>query len=319
MAKPSKPNGYHNSSLVERASAFRKQKSLGQCFLVSSLVLDDICSFTLSPAEQPDLDGDLVLEIGSGIGFLTERLAPLCRKLYAVELDAKCLVHLNLIAIQHPHLKIHRRDILQTQLRDLVEPDLLAKILGGQEEKLKIIANIPYQISSRIITHFLGEIGEDLEPSSGQPSNRALISEINILVQKEFAARLCAKPGTKDHGSLTLLVNYWAEVEKLFDVKRTMFLPQPQVDSTLVSIRLRPKPLLDFSTSDIPQPALKLRQLIKAIYANRRKTMNNVLKSMGLGAEIIRKLDLANLRGETMDLEALWALLLRIEALKSVE
>ncbi len=307
MAKTKKPNGFHDPQLVERARLFRKQKSLGQCFLVSSMVLEDICDFTVSPTDTPSQDGDLVLEIGSGIGFLTEKLAPRVRKLYTVELDASCMTALKFIQIEHPNVEVTRADILQTQLSDLIGGELASKILKGEEEKIKIIANIPYQISSKIIVHFLGEIGDDL--SETQISNRHLISELNILVQKEFADRICAQPGVKDHGALTLLVNYWAEAEKLFDVPHSMFMPEPQVESTLVSIRLREKPLVDLKSLGIKDPAKKLRRLIKAIYSSRRKTLNNSLKAAGYDQEIIRSLQLENLRGETLGLEQLLPIL----------
>ncbi len=298
-----KPNGFLDPQLIERAQAFRKQKALGQCFLVSSLVLEDIASFTLSPVENPDTEGDLVFEIGAGIGFLTEKLLPQVRKLYAVELDTSCMPFLKLLQAADPKLEVLRGDVLQTQLADCVGKELAAQILKGEEEKIKVIANIPYQISSRIIVHLLGEIGDDLTET--KTTNRHLISEINILVQKEFADRLCAKPGVKDHGALTLLVNYWAEVERLFDVPRSMFMPEPKVDSTLVCIKLRDKPAVDLSKLGIDKPAQKLRRLIKTIYSNRRKTMNNALKAGGYDGEIISSLNLGNLRGETLDLEGL--------------
>lgn len=288
---------------MERAQAFRKQKALGQCFLVSSLVLEDIASFTLSPTDSPETEGDLVFEIGAGIGFLTEKLLPQVRKLYAVELDTSCMPFLKLLQGADPKLEVIRGDVLQTQVSDCIGAELAAKILKGEEEKIKVIANIPYQISSRIIVHMLGEIGDDLNET--KTTNRHLISEINILVQKEFADRLCAKPGIKDHGALTLLVNYWAEVERLFDVPRSMFMPEPKVDSTLVCIKLRDKPAVNLAELGIDKAGQKLRRLIKTIYSNRRKTMNNALKAGGYDAEIISSLNLGNLRGETLDLEGL--------------
>ncbi len=310
MVKTKTPNGFHDPDLIERSRLFRKQKALGQCFLVSSLVLEDIVSFTVSPVGQPQENGDLVYEIGAGIGFLTEKLLPQVRKLYAVELDASCMTDLKLLSVSNPHLELKRGDVLQTQVEELIGTELAEKIRKGEEEKLKVIANIPYQISSRIITHLLGEIGEDLD---GRKHNRDLISEINILVQKEFADRICAEPGIKDFGSLTLLVNYWAEAEKLFDVPRSMFMPEPQVDSTFISIKLRDKPAVDLAALNIDNAAAKLRRLIKTIYSNRRKTMNNALKAGAYDADLIKSLELANLRGETMGLQELCDLLIRLD------
>lgn len=274
------------------------------------MVLEDIVSFTVSPGDEPQENGDLVFEIGAGIGFLTEKLLPCVRRLYAVELDASCMPALKILAAANEHLVLKRADVLQTELEELIGTELATRIRSGEEEKLKVIANIPYQISSRIITHLLGEIGEDLE---GRKHNRDLISEINILVQREFADRICAQPGTKDFGSLTLLVNYWAEAEKLFDVPRTMFMPEPEVESTLISIKLRDKPMVNLSQLGIEKPAAKLRRLIKTIYNNRRKTMNNALKAGGYDQDLIKQLELGNLRGETMDLQQLCDLLIRLD------
>ena len=272
-------------NLKARAEAYRKQKSLGQCFLVDESILNQIIeSANLNP------QSDTVLEIGPGIGFLTEYLAPQVKALYAVELDTSTLPFLQKIQGKFPNFVFKRADFLGTKPEDLMDEEQLNTFREGRKPKIKIIANIPYQISSKILVHLLGEIGE---PSAF----RDYISDIFIMVQKEYALRLLAKPGTKDYGSITLLVQYWADLEYLFDVPRTCFSPSPNVDSAFIRISPLPKPRI------ISKHPLKLRKLIRAIFANRRKTLSNALKIAGYNKEVVDSLKLEKLRGETLPLQ----------------
>lgn len=266
-----------SEDLILRAKNFAKQKSLGQNFLVDANILNQIM-------EVSDLDPsrDVVIEIGSGIGFLTERLVKSCAKLYSVELDKRVEKYLKIIQANNSNFTYLLQDFLSLSVADIV---------GDKNTKVKIVANIPYQISSLILLHLFGEIGE---PSA----SNFQITEVNILLQKEFAQRLAAKPGTKAHGSMTLLINYWAEVIPCLEVNKNSFLPKPEVDSMFVKIVKRDKPLVK---SSCPKA---LRRFIKAIYANRRKKLANGLKAAGYSQEEIGKLNLAeNLRGENLSLQ----------------
>lgn len=307
-------------NLSQRAKNFRKQHSLGQNFLTNEKVLEQIIN-----ASDISKD-DVVIEIGPGIGFLTELIIPKAKELFSVELDRNTIPYLKILKAANSNFHYLRDDFLALSLDDVIslnsyeqkkkalleedaELDLeledtemitdeelkycrsLLEELKASKSKIKIVANIPYQITSRILVHLLGEMGDE-------SANRTMLSEINILVQKEFADRLCAVPGTKDYGSMTMLIQYWAEVTREVDVPRTSFSPAPKVDSTFIKLKIREKPIVDLKN------AKQVRRFIKAIFGNRRKKLLNGLKSAGYSQAEIDKLELPeNLRGETLSLE----------------
>lgn len=276
-----------SDDLIIRAKHYPKQKELGQNFLVDSSKLDAIVL-----ASDLDSQRDIVVEIGPGIGFLTERLVKKVNKLFAVELDANAVTSLNILKANNKNFNFIRGDFLSLSIDQILETnsELISEIRSGIRPKLKIVANIPYQISSKILLHLLGEMGSE-------SANKDLISEINILVQKEFAERLCAKPGTKAYGAITLLMNYWAEVTPMVEIPKECFRPIPKVDSRFIKIKLRPKPLIETNNPK------QLRRFIKAIFSNRRKILINSLIAAGYTNEQIELLNLPNkLRGETLNL-----------------
>lgn len=276
-----------SEELINRAQRYPKQKELGQNFLVDAGKLDAIVAAAALDSKQ-----DTVIEIGPGIGFLTERIIDKCYRLFAVELDANAVTSLNILKANHKNFDFIRGDFLSLSIEKILglDPAVLAEIKSGSRPRAKIVANIPYQISSLILLHVLGEMGE------ANP-NRELVSEINILVQKEFAERLCAPPGVKAYGAITLLMNYWAEIEMLVDVPKECFRPIPKVDSCFIKIKLRDKPWVNSANPK------QLRRFIKAIFANRRKVLSNGLMAAGYSPEQIAALDLpAKLRGETLAL-----------------
>lgn len=316
-------------SLIQRAKNFRKQYSLGQNFLVNEEILNQI--ITVSDLSKEDI----VIEVGPGIGFLTEKIIAKAQELYSIELDRNTIPYLKILKAANANFHYLRDDFLALSIEDifylnsyeqkkkqLLENNEIEDLeiedtemisnrerensislfnqLQEQNKKIKIVANIPYQISSKILLHLLGEIGED-------SINKQYISEINILVQKEFANKLCAKPGDKDFGSLTLLMNYHADISQEIDVSRNDFLPAPKVDSCFIKIKIKEKP--DFS---IEKPK-QVRRLIKAIYANRRKKLINGLKAAGFHETEIKNLALAdNLRGETLSLKEINDLVMKL-------
>jgi 16S rRNA (adenine1518-N6/adenine1519-N6)-dimethyltransferase len=276
-----------SDDLIIRAKHYPKQKELGQNFLVDSSKLDAIVL-----ASDLDSQRDIVVEIGPGIGFLTERLVKKVNKLFAVELDANAVTSLNILKANNKNFNFIRGDFLSLSIDQILETnsELISEIRSGIRPKIKIVANIPYQISSKILLHLLGEMGSE-------SANKDLISEINILVQKEFAERLCAKPGTKAYGAITLLMNYWAEVTPMVEIPKECFRPVPKVDSRFIKIKLRPKPLIETNN---PR---QLRRFIKAIFSNRRKILINSLIAAGYTKEQIELLNLPDkLRGETLNL-----------------
>ena len=201
-----------------RAKQFKTKKRLGQNFLVDENVINRILQEV-----NPE---DTVLEIGAGAGFVTEQLVKKVKKVYAVEIDEEAVSVLQ--KIDAPNLEIIHNDILKTQLKDF------------EEEKFKIIANIPYYITSPILLHLLGEI-DDLNNE-----NRSRISEIVLMVQLEVAQRLAANQNSpsKQYGLLSILAQFYADVDIIQKVPAKSFYPAPKVESALVKLKIRKEPLI---------------------------------------------------------------------------
>ncbi len=204
--------------------------------------------------------------------------------------------------IKCDNLTIIHQDILKTDLSELISPlfQLGACRLGlpAQQQKIKIVANIPYYITSPIIAHLLGEI-DDLNNK-----NRNVISEIILMVQLEVAQRIVAneKSPSKQYGLLTILAQFWADCEIIQKVGRKCFYPSPKVDSALIKLNVRKEPKLQLSNYT------HFRKTIKSAFAQRRKNVKNCLMSGGFSRENIQK-SLENLgieenrRGETISIE----------------
>lgn len=263
---------------LQRAKYFRTKKRLGQNFLINSEVISDIIKFA---DIKPD---DTILEIGPGVGFVTEQLVKYAQKVIAVELDEEAIKELS--KLEADNLEIIHADILKTDLSDLCEG------------KLKVVANIPYYITSPIIAHLLGEI-DDLENK-----NRAKIENIILMVQEEVARRIVAteKSSGKQYGLLTMLSRFWADCSILRLVGRRSFYPAPKVNSALVEMKVRREPLLKLSDY------AHFRKVIKAGFSQRRKTLKNCLLNAGFGREKISKAFSElnfdeNIRGEKLSIE----------------
>ena len=262
---------------LQRAKYFKTKKRLGQNFLINGEVISDIIEYA---DIKPD---DTILEIGPGVGFVTEQLVKYAKKVIAIELDEEAVSELK--KLNADNLEIIHADILKTDL---------SKLCDG---KLKVVANIPYYITSPIIAHLLGEI-DDLENK-----NRANIETIILMVQEEVARRIVAtekSPG-KQYGLLTILSQFWADCSILRLVGRRSFYPAPKVNSALVSMRVRENPLLKLEDYTF------FRKVIKAGFAQRRKTLKNCLISAGFEKErvnnAISSLELdENIRGEKLSI-----------------
>ncbi len=256
-----------------RAKKFRTKKRLGQNFLVDENVIEEILSNVSSD--------DNVLEIGPGIGFVTEGLVEIAKRVCAVELDEEAIKALK---ISCPKAEIIHQDILKTDL---------SALLPVGEQKFKVIANIPYYITSPILVHLLGEIDE------AQHKNRSTIDEIILMVQLEVAKRLVASENSpnKEYGMLSILSQFWADVEIIKTVKARSFYPSPKVDSALVRLKIRPKGRVETN------PFLK--RTIKACFASRRKNIKNSLLQGGfLNVEkVLAQLGIdQNIRGEKLSI-----------------
>ena len=262
----------------ERAKYFKTKKRLGQNFLINGEVIQNIIEYANI---QPE---DTVVEIGPGVGFVTEQLVRHAKEVIAIELDEEAIKELEKLGSEN--LKIIHKDILKTDISEL------------SEGKVKIVANIPYYITSPIIAHLLGEI-DDLNNK-----NRNSISDILLMVQEEVARRMVANENSpsKQYGLLTILSQFWADVEIKELVGRKSFFPAPKVNSALVSLKVREKPLLELSDYT------HFRKTIKAAFSQRRKNIKNCLLSGGFSKEQIQtamqNLNLnENVRGEKLSIE----------------
>lgn len=244
---------------IKRAKFFRTKKRLGQNFLVNSDVIFDILDFAGITKE------DTVLEIGSGVGFVTEQLVKHAKKVIAIELDEEAIEVLK--KIECDNLEIIHKDILKTNLWELIP----------QGEKFKVVANIPYYITAPIIAHLLGEV-DDLTNK-----NRNSIDDVILMVQEEVARRIVADENSpsKEYGLLTILSQFWADCEILRLVGRKSFYPAPKVNSALVRFKIKEKPKLELSDYSY------FRRTIKAGFAQRRKNIKNCLINGGFDKDAV--------------------------------
>ena len=263
---------------LQRAKFFRTKKRLGQNFLINPDVIGDIIDFAGITKE------DTVLEIGPGVGFVTEQLVKHAKKVIAIELDEEAIKELE--KLDCDNLEIIHNDILKTDISALTE------------DNVKVVANIPYYITSPIIAHLLGEI-DDLHNK-----NRNKIKDIILMVQEEVARRIVAteKSQSKQYGLLTILSQFWADCEIIRLVGRKSFYPAPKVNSALVSLKVRKEPLLKLDDYSF------FRRVIKAAFSQRRKTLKNCLVGSGFDkvkvAEAISKMNLdENIRGEKLSIQ----------------
>ena len=231
---------------IMQAYGIRTQKEYGQNFLTDSSVVMGIAD------ECCDGNTKTILEIGPGMGVLTYELAQRYDKVIALEIDDKLIPVLGYTLGKFDNVSVINTDVMKIDLGTLLSPEFEK---GG----VSVCANLPYYITSPILMKLL---------ESGLP-----FDYITVMVQKEVADRLCAKPGGRDCGAITLAVAYRGEAELLFNVPADRFLPAPKVDSAVVRIKLfKNKPV-------IPKDEDLMFNVIKAAFAQRRKTLSNALSS----------------------------------------
>lgn len=235
---------------------FEFSKSLGQNFLIDGNIVRKI-------SQVGDItEEDYVLEIGPGIGTLTEELALNAKKVVAVELDKALLPILDETLKDYNNVEIVQGDILETDIHRLI----VEKLEGGP---IKVVANLPYYVTTPIIARL---IEEDLN-----------IESIIVMVQKEVADRMVASPSNKQYGSLSVFVNFYTYPEILIAVPKTVFMPQPKVGSAVIELRLK---------KVLPEIDRELFfKVVRAAFGKRRKTILNSLSysELGLEKEIIRE------------------------------
>lgn len=277
----------------EIAKNFKTKKRLGQNFLVDPHVLEFIVT-TANPQKD-----ETIIEIGPGLGFVSRLLAEKCETLIAIELDKDAIKYLENMKI--PNLRLINEDVLNVDFSTLTD------------KKVKVVANIPYYITTPILVHLLGEI-EQIEYK-----NREHISEVVLMVQKEVGKRLIAthESKNKEWGAISILAQYWSDIEYLKTVSSTSFFPKPKVESAILKFKVRQEPLIK------AKDAKCLRKVVKASFNFRRKTLKNSLSLSGFSGEIINKafenLDFTdNIRGEALSIEQLVNLSDEITSLLSV-
>ncbi len=224
---------------------FRFQKKFGQNFLIDRHVLDKIIS-----AAQITKD-DMILEIGPGIGTLTQLLAYNAKKVISVEIDKNLIPVLEYTLQGFDNVKVINEDILKLDIKKLVEEE-------NDNKPIKVVANLPYYITTPIIM--------------GLFEKHVPIESITVMIQKEVAARMSAGPGTKDYGALSLAVQYYSEPYLAANVPSNCFMPRPDVSSAVIKLTLV-KDKIKVSSEKT------LFALIKAAFAQRRKTFINCLRN----------------------------------------
>ncbi len=259
---------------IQNQFGFTFKKGLGQNFLTSGAVLDDIVS-------AAEIDGG-VLEIGPGFGVLTRELSEAAEKVVSIEIDERLLEVLNYTLDGCDNVKIVKGDALKLDLKQLLEEEF-------PDQKVSVAANLPYYITTPIITRLL--------------ESRLPIKNITVMVQKEVAMRLMAKPATKDYGAITLLCKYYAEPELVTVVPAGLFVPPPKVDSAVLKLKLLDKPSVTVKDENM------FFRVIKAAFSQRRKTLLNCLASnfnfnKDELSEILKSVGIDGIRrGETLSSE----------------
>ena len=243
------------------------RKRFGQNFLVDNNIIEKIVS-AIAPTPNQNL-----IEIGPGQGAITGPVLEKCPRLNVIELDRDLIPLLQKKFHQYPELHIHQGDALKTDFSQFYR----------EGKPLRIIGNLPYNISTPLMFHLLSFSGQ--------------ISDMYFMLQKEVVTRLAAVPGDKNYGRLSIMVQYYCQVEPLFQVPPTAFRPAPKVESAIV--RLLPYPEPPYPADDLQL----LSRLVRACFQQRRKTMRNTLKHM-LNAEQLEQLgiDLTR-RPETLSVE----------------
>jgi 16S rRNA (adenine1518-N6/adenine1519-N6)-dimethyltransferase len=264
---------------------FSFKKSLGQNFLIDTNILRKIVDF----AELSEETG--AIEIGPGIGALTEQLARRAKKVVAFEIDQRLLPILEDTLSPYGNVRIIHQDVLKADIHRVIAEEFT------DVTDIMVVANLPYYVTTPIIMKLL--------------TDRLPIRGMVVMLQKEVADRLAAKPGTKDYGSLSIAIQYYTEAETVMTVPRTVFIPQPNVDSAVIRLMKRKQPPVKVEDEAF------FFQVVRASFAQRRKTIlnnlvNNLPNGKAMKEQIERVLTETDIdprrRGETLAMEEFAAL-----------
>ncbi|WP_247950331.1 16S rRNA (adenine(1518)-N(6)/adenine(1519)-N(6))-dimethyltransferase RsmA [Streptococcus constellatus] len=259
---------------------FTFKKSFGQNFLTDTNILQKI-------VDTAEIDKHVnVIEIGPGIGALTEFLAENAAEVMAFEIDERLMPILADTLQEFENVKIINEDILKSDLQARI------KEFSNPELPIKVVANLPYYITTPILMHLI--------------ESRIPFSEFVVMMQREVADRISAQPNSKSYGSLSIAVQYYMTAKVAFIVPRTVFVPAPNVDSAILKMTRRDKPAVEVKDEPF------FFKVSKASFTHRRKTLwNNLTSCFGKSDEIKTRLEVAlnnadlspNVRGEALDLQ----------------
>ncbi len=259
---------------IMKKYGIRANKSLGQNFLINPEVVENI-------VKSSNINkNDLIIEIGPGLGTLTKYLLEKAGKVICIELDTKMIKILQDRFSKYSNFEIINADVLKVDLNQIIK----------NNKNVKIVANLPYYITTPIIMKLLEE--------------KLNIESITVMIQKEVADRLIEIPGGKNTGAITYTVYYYCESEKIMEVPNSSFIPEPEVTSEVIKMNLRKEPAVKIDNPNI------MFMIIKSAFMQRRKTLLNALTNTKVfinkqeGMNILKKLNLdENVRAENLKLQ----------------
>lgn len=273
-------NIYKETKFILKKYGITANKSLGQNFLINDEVIENI---VLGAEVNKE---DLIIEIGPGLGTLTRELLEKAGKVICVEIDPNMVRVLEDRFKMYSNFELINEDILKVDLNKIIEKNLKELNLS----RAKVVANLPYYITTPIIMKLLEE--------------KINIETITVMIQKEVAERIIAMPGTKLSGAITYSVYYYSEASKILEVMPDSFIPEPNVHSEVINLKLRKQPPI--STAD----EKLMFKIIKQAFMQRRKTLINAVSNSSTTyskndiIEVLEKLNIPNnIRGEALSLE----------------
>ena len=258
----------------------KANKNLGQNFLINEEVVTNIVDCSNIDKQ------DLVIEIGPGLGTLTKYLLEKAGKVICIELDTKMIQILKDRFSLYNNFELINNDVLKVDLKNIIEKEKAE----GKIKNVKIVANLPYYITTPIIMKLLEE---ELE-----------LESITVMIQKEVADRLIAIPGEKNTGAITYAVYYYATSEAIMEVPNSSFIPEPAVTSKVIKLNIRKEPIVT------PKNKEKMFKVIKCAFMQKRKTLlnsltnNKIFENKKQGIELLKSLQInENIRPEELTLE----------------
>ena len=255
-------NIYEETKMIMRKYNLDFKKKFGQNFLTSEEILEEVISKAKISKD------DIILEIGPGIGTLTSKLLETGAEVISVEVDLELIQPLKDRFFMYDNFTIISADILKVDIYTEILRILKEKKKDLGNRKIKVVANIPYYITTPIIFKLL--------------ENRNIVSDIYIMVQKEVAERICAKIGTKESSSITYMVSYYTEYLWDIYVDKTKFMPSPKVDSKVIALKFREKPYPEVKNEEL------YFEIIRSAFLHRKKTfLNSISASNKIDKKII--------------------------------